>query len=89
MKSSENQMRIKNSNGWSVELATLPPVIALLPTGTEVTSTMVGRRNGIIIGYNENVGAFYHRRQYPYVILWEDGYFEVYGTDSFSTREST
>jgi len=81
-------MIIKNREGYPVHITTTPPPIALLPLGTEVTSRMEGRENGIIIGYNDNRNAFYERGDYPYVILWEDSYFEVYGISSFEVKAS-
>ena len=82
-------MKINNRNGWTVDLTPNPHVLTLLPLGTEVSSILTGRSKGIIIGYNASQDMFYHRERYPYVILWEDGYFEVYGRESFSTQEST
>ena len=82
-------MRIRNESGYVVDITGTPGTDPLLPLGTEVTSTVTGREKGIIIGYNNATKEhlFYDSKRYPYVILWEDGYFEVYGIDSFKVKE--
>lgn len=77
-------MNVRNSSGYTVVLTPTPPAPDLLPLGTIVTSHMASRERGMVIGYNgDRSSLFYPVSRYPYVILWEDGYFEVYGPESF------
>ena len=58
-------------------------VSTMIPLGTCVTSDMVGREAGLVIGYNGHWEHFYPPLRYPYVVLWEDGYFDYYNPSSF------
>jgi hypothetical protein len=74
-------MIVKNPEGYTIRITAQPPASGLLPLGTVVVSSvMVERDRGMVIGYNaDKHHTFYDNGRYPYVILWEDGYFEVYG----------
>lgn len=76
-------MILKNSSGFRINLTTTMPADGLVPLNTIVFSRVRGRRLGLIIGYNADTNGWYPAWRYPYVILWEDGYFEVYTPSQF------
>ena len=36
----------------------------------------------MIVAYNGDHNGFYPASRYPYVVLWDNGYFEVYSPSS-------
>ncbi|MHC4297965.1 MAG: hypothetical protein ACYS7Y_11730 [Planctomycetota bacterium] len=74
--------QFKNLAGYTIYMSGTNRGEALA-LGTHVTSDMEGRCNGMVIGYNMGKGC-YDDQRYPYVVLWEDGYIEVYSEASFS-----
>lgn len=66
------------------DIRRLPRMDSLMPVGTTVTSTMPGRETGTIIAINRNRSG-YDGYRYPYVVVWEDGYKDFYGCNSFET----
>jgi len=79
-------MKVKTPSGYTITITAQPPAPELIPLGTTVTSILPerGRDRGMVIGYNgDERHTFYNNHCYPYVILWENGFFEVYHPGSF------
>jgi len=76
-------LRIRNSSSYLISLSPTPPAPGLLPLGTMVRLDGTFGRRGMIIAYNgDHNTMFYPASRYPYVVLWMDGYFEVYTPSS-------
>lgn len=76
-------MILQAPDGPRLTLSTVAPFVTLLPLGTEVSSGALGRDRGIIFAYNIGGDLFYPGTRYPYAIVWEDGFIEVYSQQSF------
>ena len=71
-------MYLTNSYGYNIHPVTEVPLLcqkhSLLPIGTLVQKGIIGGRCGQIVAYNGNTDAENH----PYIVLWEEGYFDAY-----------
>jgi len=71
---------------YLISLSPTPAAPGSMPLGTMVQHDGTFGRRGIIIAYNGDNSGFYHSSRYPYVVLWDNGYFEVYSPSSLVVR---